>query len=170
MTDIQKQRFWSKVDKSSGCWIWKAATYKGYKAHYGHFWSNGKNVPAHRFSYEMCRGQIPDGMTINHDCRTTLCVRPSHLSVMTLRDNIRCGGYSIRTHCKRGHAFIPENLEKCDNGYRRCILCRRIRTRKNNRPIPKHSEEQRRKWAEASRRYKAKKKIESYIKQMEAKG
>lgn len=69
-------RFWQKVDKSGSCWIWTGAHVpKGY----GQFAVNRRPVYAHRFAYELHHGAIPDGMQIDHLCRTPACVNPDHL-------------------------------------------------------------------------------------------
>lgn len=80
-----EQRFWSKVDKSGDCWIWKAAARTGY----GMFSVGGRaggNVSAHRFAYELS-SPIPEGMEIDHICRNRLCVKLSHLRLATRKEN-----------------------------------------------------------------------------------
>ena len=81
------QRFWDKVDKSDGCWQWKA----GKDRHgYGRFGRGGKNDMAHRVSWELMNGNIPDGMDIDHRCRNVACVRPhpDHCRLATRKQNI----------------------------------------------------------------------------------
>lgn len=46
---------------------------------YGHIRISGRNVKAHRFSYERDRGPIPEGMYVDHICHTPACVLPDHL-------------------------------------------------------------------------------------------
>lgn len=75
-----KARFWSKVRKASGddCWLWTAsAAGKGY----GQIKVPGtrRQEYAHRLSYRIHFGDIPDGMMVCHKCDTPLCVRPDHL-------------------------------------------------------------------------------------------
>ena len=79
-------RFWSKVDKTNECWEWTASTTGN---GYGQFWINGKLTGAHRVSYEMEYGPIPDGLQIDHLCENKLCVRPSHLEAVTQQENLR---------------------------------------------------------------------------------
>jgi hypothetical protein len=79
-------RFEQKVERSaeSDCWLWKSAKcQKGY----GLFWFDGRPRKAHRMSYELYVGQIPEGMVIDHLCCVRDCVNPKHLRVTTSREN-----------------------------------------------------------------------------------
>lgn len=79
-------RFWSKVDTSSGCWLWKAATFdKGY----GAFRFRGKQWRAHRFAWFLKHGPIPPAAQVNHHCDTPGCVNPAHLYLGSQMDNRR---------------------------------------------------------------------------------
>lgn len=82
------ERFWEKVDKSGDCWIWTA--YKS-PAGYGSFGVRAGESPqlAHRVSYRMTHGDIPEGMQVLHSCDNPPCVRPEHLSLGTGLDNVR---------------------------------------------------------------------------------
>lgn len=125
-------RFWSKVDKDSspdGCWLWTAAKRP---TGYGIFWRRDRMVSAHRFIYEREVGPIPDGMFIDHvyakGCRSTSCVNPAHLEVVTFGENMRRWSESVTT-CKRGHAYDSANtyVRKDRPGNRMCKACRRER-------------------------------------------
>lgn len=80
-------RFMRKVlkDSNSGCWIWTAAT-SGLDG-YGSFKENGKSRSAHRVSYELFKGEIPEGMCVLHTCDAPPCVNPEHLFLGTSKDN-----------------------------------------------------------------------------------
>lgn len=83
------QRFWAKVKKTSGCWLWTAALRnKGYGAFC--YKQNGRTIQgrAHRFSYEIHKGPIPPGLFVLHKCDTPSCVNPQHLFLGTIQDNV----------------------------------------------------------------------------------
>lgn len=84
MTVRGLSRFWDKVEKTEGCWLWTASrTPRGYgKFHFG-----GKLQPAHRLSFAAANGPIPDGKFIDHICHNTRCVKPSHLRAVTPKQN-----------------------------------------------------------------------------------
>lgn len=124
-----EERFWSKVEKTEGCWIWVA----GLKSDgYAQFSIAGKTVPAHRYSYEIANGGLPTGLVIDHLCRNRGCVRPSHLEAVTQRQNLlRSDTFQARnlakTECLRGHSFDEANTYVRANGQRRCRACERER-------------------------------------------
>lgn len=71
------ERFWDKVEKSEGCWLWTAST--GGRSGYGRILDGGRLVMAHRLSYEWRYGEIPEGMQVLHKCDVPGCVNPDHL-------------------------------------------------------------------------------------------
>lgn len=128
-----EQRFFEKVNKTSvGCWIWIGATVPcrdGFV--YGKFWLGGRMKMAHRASWELFRGDIPVGLTIDHLCRVTLCVNPEHLEPVTQKENTMRGNSVIvtnskKTHCPAGHEYSENNLELAvfkSKGHRQCRIC-----------------------------------------------
>lgn len=68
-----------------GCWEWTGWAKRGY----GQVWVGERTFGAHRFSYELHRAEIPDGLQIDHLCRNTLCVNPWHLEPVTGQVNVR---------------------------------------------------------------------------------
>jgi len=83
-------RFASKVvvDVTSGCWLWNAAKCWGGYARF----SCGKRIVAgHRWAWEQRNGPVPEGLQLDHLCRTRHCVNPEHLQPVTLEENARRG-------------------------------------------------------------------------------
>lgn len=79
-------RFWPKVQKGDGCWEWQGSRLPH---GYGHLTIPGRGVPyAHRISWELTHGEIPDGLWVLHHCDNPPCVRPDHLFLGTAQDNV----------------------------------------------------------------------------------
>lgn len=132
-------RFWAKVDKSGECWIWTGTINR---SGYGMFSTGGfpRTMTAHRWAYIDSYGAIPDGLQLDHLCRTRACVRPSHLEAVTARVNVLRGEglaakEAVQTHCIHGHPFTPENTRIRVEGGRRCITCERESTLKSWRKL-----------------------------------
>jgi hypothetical protein len=81
---IAAAHFWSKVEvgKVDECWIWKGGR-RGPSQAYGAF----RKTNAHRYAYQLHRGEIPEGMVVRHMCGNKLCVNPRHLEYGTHQDN-----------------------------------------------------------------------------------
>jgi len=72
-----QNRFWSKVEFTDECWIWRAAIRE--TDGIGVFGIDGHVFYAHRIAYVVSRGQLPPGMDVRRTCRNPACVRPLHL-------------------------------------------------------------------------------------------
>ena len=84
MKKTTEERFWEKVNKTDGCWLWTGACErKGY----GRFGHMGKVVRVHRLAYEWAHGEIPEGMQVDHRCHQRNCVRPEHLRLASNAQN-----------------------------------------------------------------------------------
>lgn len=147
--------FWNKVDRSGTCWVWTAARSEfGYGIYALRQDGRTRNDPAHRFSWRLHFGAIPDGLYVCHHCDNPPCVRPDHLFLGTPQANYldmkrkgRLGRRQLlphvvverpvhpktrgataanaaKTQCSKGHPLSGENLAY-NNGFRRCVTCRR---------------------------------------------
>lgn len=86
LTERQVQRFWGRVIKTEGCWEWVGArNHHGY----GVVAISGRMKRAHRVSFAISVGTIPDGLNVLHACDNPPCVRPDHLRVGSQKDNMR---------------------------------------------------------------------------------
>lgn len=128
MPDVRK-KFDNKYEiKQSGCWEWT-----GYRLPKGYGYINigGKSTGAHRVSYMIHKGEIPNGMHVHHICENTCCVNPEHLTILTPEANLKLNSSPIainsrKEFCKRGHEFNEDNTRYTKrNGklHRRCRQC-----------------------------------------------
>ena len=129
------ERLWSgATTDENGCWIWQRARDR---YGYGTIKRDGRNCCTHRIAYELIKGPIPAGLTIDHLCRVRACINPDHLEAVTNRENLMRGiGHAAtnirKTHCKRGHLFDDSNTYK-NKGKRYCRICDRARARRRQR-------------------------------------
>ena len=121
------EKFWSRVEKTDGCWLWTGHTgAKGYAARIG---INGRYEPAYRIAFCLAGGVIPAGFELDHLCRNPRCVRPDHLEAVSHRENVLRGISMVaenikKTHCLRGHPFDEQNTGFTTRGGRVCRACR----------------------------------------------
>lgn len=117
-TKTTDERFWEKVDirSSNECWNWKASrNYKGY----GNFYtslgnSKDQHHSAHRFSWELHNGEIPDGLFVCHKCDNPSCVNPNHLFLGTNQNNMQDMSLKGRTGTKKGEQHFNSKLTASD--------------------------------------------------------
>lgn len=106
-----EKRFWAKVDRrgDNECWVWTGHRLpKGY----GHFRVDGGLQKAHRVSYELHKGPIPEGHVVCHSCDNPPCVNPAHLwsgtAVENNADRDKKGRHVRSVGSKHGMATLTE--------------------------------------------------------------
>ncbi len=115
-------------EPNSGCWLWAGAVDTG---GYGAVKWNGRFTTAHRKSYELHIGPIPEGLYLDHLCRVRCCVNPKHVEPVTNSENCKRGKSGefnrSKSHCPSGHEYTPENTYHSvrRNGWKRrqCATC-----------------------------------------------
>lgn len=119
-----EQRFWTRVEKTDTCWLWRGGLGGKGGTRYGIWNTPTGRTSAHRVSWILLRGHLFDHEHIDHLCGNTLCVRPDHLEPVSPSENRRRQRERL-THCKYGHELSGGNLFVDSRGHRGCVTCRR---------------------------------------------
>lgn len=113
-----------------GCWVSTyAETSTGYAFAAWRADSRAYGTTAHRAAWTHHNGQIPDDMTIHHECFNRMCVNPDHLALLSNADNARRqGGHDFPLgECEFGHPDSMRKLYGQKKPVWRCGECVRIR-------------------------------------------
>ena len=117
------------AEPNSGCWIWTGTVHgKGY----GHIWYNGSCNKAHRVSYEVYVGEIPEGMVVMHRCDNPACVNPDHLILGTNQENMDDRNKKMRQAHGESHSKakltdeLVRHIRSLPKGFNQSALAREL--------------------------------------------
>jgi len=133
MSDLKRLEDKVSIEPNSGCWLWTGSVNQN---GYGQFSVERKTTGAHRASWRLHVGPIPEGMHVCHHCDNPPCVNPQHLFLGTNLDNIAdktkkgrvvshfATANRAKTVCSKGHPYEGANLYLTPEGERACKACR----------------------------------------------
>jgi hypothetical protein len=117
--------FFAKINVTDTCWLWTGGKCSD---GYGSFHVHGDYWGAHRLAYSLFRGEIQDGLELDHLCRDRGCVNPDHLEPVTHKENVLRGEgptarFAKMEQCPRGHELGQRGKQRhcyvCNSDYRR---------------------------------------------------
>lgn len=118
---------------------------------YGAFFAGNRDMPAHRFAYELAHGPVPAGLDVDHTCHNhsdcvggsscehRRCVNPAHLEAVPPVINRRRSHLhgAAKTHCKYGHEYTEENTIYKKASYGLARTCRECARERDRRRVPR---------------------------------
>lgn len=141
---LDQAEFIALISIRGKCWAWRDCCGN----RYANCRVGNKQIGVHRLAYQLFIGRIPGKKDIHHKCGNKWCVNPSHLlcvdrktHLTDLSPNNLVYKFKRRTHCPKGHAYSPENINFINGKYgkqRSCRICRRASFRRWWRKYGKH--------------------------------
>lgn len=138
---LTRSRFFeARVSQDGECWVWTGSQH--FSAHgggpYGRamLQKNGQREQwyAHRLSWDIHRGEIPEGLTLDHLCRNTLCVNPDHLEPVPRSVNSLRYVAAYREENPTCRACGADDWRHRPGKYGRyCAPCNRARVKRNKK-------------------------------------
>lgn len=138
-----EERFWRKVDKEGAlppvdpflgrCWEWLGG--RG-PTGYGIFCLGASSMRAHRYSWLLSGGTIPQNQELHHQCLNRGCMNPAHMEIVTHAVHM---AKMRKTYCWRGHAMSGDNIRLKNDGDRVCRKCHLIRERLRRSHLPRRN-------------------------------
>ena len=135
LLQIDSDRLHACIDKhaASNCWLWTGAVGR---CKYGIRKIRGKSYLVHRLFYQMYKGEIQDGLQVDHLCNVRICMNPEHMRLVTAKENLLARHSNTvtrfnkeKTHCHNGHEYTKENTrinKNKANGARVCKTCNQL--------------------------------------------
>jgi hypothetical protein len=105
------ERFWQKVTPVDGCWEWHGGRLPGGYGRISAGGDKGRMLLAHRVSWQLHNGLIPEGMDVLHRCDNRPCVNPAHLFLGTGADNMADKVSKGRQYKPRGETNAQAKLD-----------------------------------------------------------
>ena len=103
-------RFWGKVAKGPGCWLWQASVNED---GYGQLSVDGKVHRAHRLAWIIEHGDIPVGGQIRQRCQNRGCCRPDHLELRVIKvDDLTQRAHEARAKAVKNLGFVEKRGTK----------------------------------------------------------